>query len=166
MFCLFVSVLGSPCRALLNPGGVVTCMTMKEGWVFEDKMFLNGWDWRSKIFLWVSLNNMFLNGSNETKFPKLVHAALFSSVHLKAFKRFLRVLGALLVPLDVFKDHTNPLQGTFLRGKDIWLQGVQNVPPTEYFSKTQPKNIPATKKNTPKGVYLPPLRETRFFKEG
>ena len=84
----------------------------------------------------------------------------------KGFKRFLRVLGALLVPLDVFKDHTNPLQGTFLRGKDIWLRGVQNVPPRIYFSKTQPKNTPAIKKTFPRGVYLPPPRETRIFKEG
>ena len=57
-------------------------MTMKEGWVFEDKMLLNGWGWRSKMFLWVGLDNMFLNGSNETKFPKLVPAA---GAHFQAF---------------------------------------------------------------------------------
>ena len=30
-------------------------MMMKQGWVFEDQMFLNGWVWGSKMFLkgWV-----------------------------------------------------------------------------------------------------------------
>ena len=118
------------------------------------------------MFLWVGLDNMFLR----FKWDQISKTCAcgrrpFSGVHLKAFKRFLRVLGALLVPLDVFKDHTNPLQGTFLRGRTFGCGGYKMCHQRNIFQKHNQKT-PRNQKTSPRGVYLPPPRETRIFKEG
>ena len=56
----------------------------------------------------------------------------------------------------MFKDHTNPLQGTLFRGEghlvagvDVWLRGDKNAA-RGIFSKNAP---PATKKKTGGGIY-------------
>ena len=74
----------------------------------------------------------------------------------------LGVLGALLGPLEVFRDQTHPLQRTFgegiwLRGVDIWLGGS-----AEYLLKTL-----RARNQTPKeDIYpLPISCEHRLFKK-
>ena len=70
-----------------------TGMMMKQGWVFEDQMFLNGWVWASKMFLkgWVLKRKMFLKGSEGPRmfhegsnFPKFSPAA---PILLKIYKK-------------------------------------------------------------------------------
>ena len=66
------ALLQEPLAILLRTrGGYLifggTGMMMKQGWVFEDQMFLNGWVWASKMFLkgWVLTKKMFLKGSDK-----------------------------------------------------------------------------------------------------
>ena len=44
-------------------------MMMKQGWVFEDQIFLNSLVWASKMFLkgWVLKKKMFLKGSDKPR---------------------------------------------------------------------------------------------------
>ena len=88
-----------PGRYLIFGG---TGMMMKQGWVFEDQMFLNGWVWASKMFLngWVLKRKMFLKGSDKPKmflqgsnFPKFSPAApTFPKIYTKSILRITMML--------------------------------------------------------------------------
>ena len=82
---------------------------------------------------------------------------------LKAFKRLLRVLEALLVPLEVFTDHTNPLAETFFWGLvvgEVWLRGelLRGDETSGLFLRT----APPCNQNSP-GWYLPPSNIGRRY---
>ena len=74
-------------------------MMMKQGWVFEDQMFLNGWVWASKMFLkgWVLKRKMFLKGSDKPRmfiqgsnFPYV--GPIFPKIYTKSILRVTMML--------------------------------------------------------------------------
>ena len=72
-------------------------------------------------------------------------------------------VGTLLGTYEVFKDHTNPLQGTFfggghlvVGGVDIWLRVVDKKWSGSFF-----KNAPRPPVTKPPGVYT--LLKSRIF---
>ena len=75
---------------------------------------------------YIDVKEYFANMENSTS-KNLIHRALVQrSKARKAFEKFDKDGSGFVTTeelLEVFEDHTNPLQGTFSGREDIWLRG-------------------------------------------